>query len=201
MTTDLDGGWAPLRTVPVPLRLAGTRAPGQIRCHGDSAGQRHGPASCQESTPIHQSVPPKPVAPRHSLPAGISQPVPTSKKASIWLAMPSWPPTIAAWPGPAAPRRLADGLGQHRLFGWVLSQRLRLDLRRHVVQCRCHRATGGTVIEIDPGLANVPRRHPRAGTDDRPDRQLSRSAGMCPGDQRHMPKVAMTPAGPEPNAT
>jgi len=147
MTTDLDGGWAPLRTVPVPLRLAGTRAPGQIRRHGDPAGQRHGPASCQEPTPIHQLVPPKPVAPRHSLPAGISQPALTSKKASIWLAMPSWPPTIAAWPGPAAPRRLADGLGQQSPFGWVLSQRLRLDLRRHVVQCRRHHATGGTVIE------------------------------------------------------
>jgi len=79
------------------------------------------------------------------------------------------------------------------------AQRLRLYLLRHVVQCRCHQATGGTVIEIDPGLANVPRLHPRAGTDDRPDRQLSCGAGMCPGDQRHTPMVAMTPAGPEPS--
>jgi len=170
-----------------------------LRRHGDPPASATDPPAVRNPRRFTSQFPPKPVAPRHSLPAGISEPVPTSKKASIWLAMPSWPPTIAAWPGPAAPRHLADGLGQHRLFGRVLSQRLRLYLLRHVVQCRCHQATGGTVIEIDPGLANVPRPHPRAGTDDRPDRQLSCGAGMCPGDQRHTPMVAMTPAGPEPS--
>src|SRR5260221_12050089 len=171
MTIDLDGGWVSLRTVAVPLGLAGTSAPGQIRRHGDPPASVTDPPAVRNPRRFTSQFPPKPVAPRRSLPAGISEPVPTSKKASIWLAMPSWPPTIAAWPGPAAPRHLADGLGQHRLFGRVLSQRLRLYLLRHVVQCRCHQATGGTVIEIDPGLANVPRPHPRAGTDDRPDRR------------------------------
>ncbi len=183
-----------MRAVPVPLRLAGTRAPGQIRGRGDPPASTTDPPAARNPRRFTSQFPPKAAAPRHSLPAGISQPAPTSKKGSTWLAMPSWPPTIAAWPGPAAPRHLADGLGPHRLSGRVLSQLRRLDLLRHVAQCRGHHATGGTVIEIDPGLANVPRPHPPAGTDDRPDRQLTCSAGMCPRDQRHLPMVAMTPS-------
>ncbi len=91
-----------------------------LRRHGDPPASATDPPAVRNPRRFTSQFPPKPVAPRHSLPAGISEPVPTSKKASIWLAMPSWPPTIAAWPGPAAPRHLADGLGQHRPFGRVL---------------------------------------------------------------------------------
>src|SRR5260370_39804898 len=64
MTADLDGGWAPLRTVPVPLPLAAPRAPGQLRRHADPAAARHRPASCQAPTPFHPPCP----ATSHSAP-------------------------------------------------------------------------------------------------------------------------------------
>ena len=62
MTADLDRGRsppgvAPPQTIRVPLRLAGTRAPGYLRRQGDPASQRDGPAGRQEPTPIHQSAP------------------------------------------------------------------------------------------------------------------------------------------------
>lgn len=59
MTTDLDRrqsapGWASPRIRLVAPWLAGSRAAGQICCHGDPADDRDGSASRQEPTPIHQ---------------------------------------------------------------------------------------------------------------------------------------------------
>src|SRR5260221_11669647 len=65
MTIDLDGGWASLRTVAVPLGLAGTRAPGPIRRHGDPPASVTGPPAVRDPRRFNSQVHALPHRPRH----------------------------------------------------------------------------------------------------------------------------------------